>query len=122
MSTQEQDKIYQQRLTPLQYRVTREGGTEQAFTGLYWNTKDEGSYDCICCGTTLFVSDDKYDSRSGWPSFTHATRAGRAPPTSWPSRLPRNPCWSARWSYQPRRRGARRLVAVIRRTMRRSCT
>ncbi len=70
MSTQEQDKIYQERLTPLQYRVARQGGTEQPFTGLYWNTKDDGSYDCVCCGTTLFVSDDKYDSRSGWPSFT----------------------------------------------------
>ena len=65
-----QDKTYQERLTPLQYRVTRQGATERPFTGLYWNNKDEGSYDCICCGTTLFVSDDKYDSGSGWPSFT----------------------------------------------------
>ena len=65
-----QDKIYQERLTPLQYRVTRRGATERPFAGLYWNNKDEGSYDCICCGATLFVSDDKYDSGSGWPSFT----------------------------------------------------
>ena len=65
-----QDKTYQEQLTPLQYRVAREGGTERPFTGLYWNNKDEGSYDCICCGATLFVSDDKYDSGSGWPSFT----------------------------------------------------
>ncbi len=70
MSTQEQDKIYQEKLTPLQYRVTREGATERAFTGLYWNSKDSGSYDCICCGAKLFESDDKYDSGSGWPSFT----------------------------------------------------
>ena len=65
-----QDKTYQEQLTPLQYRVAREGGTERPFTGLYWNNKDEGSYDCVCCGATLFVSDDKYDSGSGWPSFT----------------------------------------------------
>ena len=64
------NKIYEERLTPLQYRVTREGGTERPFTGLYWNNKEDGSYDCICCGATLFVSDDKYDSGSGWPSFT----------------------------------------------------
>ena len=70
MSTQEQDKIYQEKLTPLQYRVTREGATERPFTGLYWNAKDDGSYDCICCGARLFESTDKYDSGSGWPSFT----------------------------------------------------
>ena len=70
MSTQEQNKIYEEKLTPLQYRVTREGATERPFTGLYWNAKDDGTYDCICCGTALFESTDKYDSGSGWPSFT----------------------------------------------------
>lgn len=58
------------RLTPEQYQVTQEGGTERAFTGAYWNTKDPGLYRCIVCGAELFRSDTKYDSGSGWPSFT----------------------------------------------------
>lgn len=57
-------------LDPEQYRVTREGGTECAFTGAYWNEKRPGSYQCVCCGAELFRSDTKYDSGSGWPSFT----------------------------------------------------
>lgn len=64
------DQEYKDRLTPLQYRVTREGGTEQAFTGLHWNTKTPGTYTCVCCGASLFASDNKFDSGSGWPSFT----------------------------------------------------
>ena len=64
------DDVYQERLTPLQYRVTREAATERPFTGPYWNTKMDGSYECICCGASLFESSDKYDSGSGWPSFT----------------------------------------------------
>lgn len=59
-----------ERLTPLQYRVTQEAGTERPFTGLYWNTKSDGTYKCVVCGEDLFGSDDKYDSGSGWPSFT----------------------------------------------------
>lgn len=58
------------RLTPEQYQVTQEGGTERAFSGAYWNTKDPGLYRCIVCGAELFRSDTKYDSGSGWPSFT----------------------------------------------------
>ncbi|MGK2950416.1 MAG: peptide-methionine (R)-S-oxide reductase MsrB [Acidimicrobiales bacterium] len=58
------------RLTPEQYQVTQEGGTERAFSGAYWDTKDPGLYRCIVCGAELFRSDTKYDSGSGWPSFT----------------------------------------------------
>ena len=70
METRQPDTTYEERLSPLQYRVTREAATERPFTGLYWNAKDDGTYACICCGATLFRSDDKYDSGSGWPSFT----------------------------------------------------
>ena len=67
------DKIeLQQRLSPLQYRVTQEAGTERAFSGEYWDTKDPGMYHCIVCDTPLFSSDTKYDSGSGWPSFYEA--------------------------------------------------
>jgi peptide-methionine (R)-S-oxide reductase len=57
------------RLTPEQFIVTQQAGTERAFTGAYWDTKDAGTYRCIVCETPLFSSDTKYDSGSGWPSF-----------------------------------------------------
>ena len=57
------------KLTPEQYQICREHGTERAFTGKYWNLKDAGTYRCACCGTPLFDADTKFDSGTGWPSF-----------------------------------------------------
>jgi peptide-methionine (R)-S-oxide reductase len=66
------DEEYRDRLTAEQYHVTREKGTEPAFSGAYWDCHDEGTYRCICCDAPLFKSDTKYDSGTGWPSFTEA--------------------------------------------------
>ena len=63
------DEEWKKILTPEQYKITREKGTERAFTGKYHNCKDAGVYLCACCGTELFDSGTKYDSGSGWPSF-----------------------------------------------------
>lgn len=63
------DAEWQARLSPMQYHVTRQKGTEPAFSGEYWNHKASGVYRCVCCGHPLFRSDTKYDSRTGWPSF-----------------------------------------------------
>ena len=60
---------WKQLLTPEQYRVTREGETEPAFTGRYYEFKGKGLYECVCCGNDLFSSDTKYVSGTGWPSF-----------------------------------------------------
>lgn len=64
------DQEWQQQLTEEQFRIARQQGTERAFTGQYYNHKDSGVYHCICCGAELFRSDDKFDSGSGWPSYT----------------------------------------------------
>jgi peptide-methionine (R)-S-oxide reductase len=60
---------WQHCLTPEQFAVARQGGTERAFTGKYWNTHDKGVFKCVCCGAPLFGSDTKFDSGTGWPSF-----------------------------------------------------
>ena len=59
-------------LSDEEYRITREAGTEPAFTGKYYNNKETGIYHCLCCGESLFFSGEKYDSGSGWPSFYKA--------------------------------------------------
>ena len=63
------EEAWRERLTPQQYAVARQGGTEPAFTGEYWDEKRPGTYRCVGCGVELFRSNEKYDSGSGWPSF-----------------------------------------------------
>jgi peptide-methionine (R)-S-oxide reductase len=64
------DEEWQRQLTPDQFRITRKKGTEPAFTGKYNSATEAGIYKCVCCGNPLFDSNDKFDSGTGWPSFT----------------------------------------------------
>lgn len=69
MSGSGSDEQWREKLSPEQFYVCRQKGTERAFTGKYWDTKTPGTYLCACCGEPLFHSTTKYDSGSGWPSF-----------------------------------------------------
>jgi peptide-methionine (R)-S-oxide reductase len=68
------DKEWREQLSPEQYQITRQAGTEPAFTGEYWKTKTPGVYVCACCGEQLFSSEAKFDSGTGWPSFSQPVK------------------------------------------------
>jgi peptide-methionine (R)-S-oxide reductase len=69
------DEEWKKELTPEQYQVCRQKGTERAFAGEYWNSKENGMYRCAACGNELFSSDTKFDSGTGWPSFWAPVKA-----------------------------------------------
>jgi peptide-methionine (R)-S-oxide reductase len=70
------DAEWQKELTPEQFRIARQAGTEPAFSGKYNKTKDPGTYTCVCCGQPLFSSETKFDSGTGWPSFWKPVHEG----------------------------------------------
>ena len=70
------DQEWRSELSDEEFRITRRHGTERAFTGPYWDSKDKGTYTCRCCGLPLFASETKYDSGTGWPSFYAPVESG----------------------------------------------
>jgi peptide-methionine (R)-S-oxide reductase len=77
MKVKKTDEEYRRELTPEQYQVARKKGTEPAFSGKYWNSHEPGMYRCVCCGNPLFNSETKYDSGTGWPSFSEPVAPDR---------------------------------------------
>ncbi|MGH7858432.1 MAG: peptide-methionine (R)-S-oxide reductase MsrB [Candidatus Binatia bacterium] len=70
------DEEWRKQLGPEEFEVARKKGTERAFSGRYWQNKEEGAYQCVCCGAELFRSDTKFDSGTGWPSFWEPATPG----------------------------------------------
>ena len=70
------DEVWRDKLTPQEYQVCREKGTERPFSGEYWDCTEQGAYNCRCCGEQLFLSDTKFDAGCGWPSFFQPADSG----------------------------------------------
>ena len=77
VNVQKSDKEWKESLTPEQYQILREKGTERPFTGKYWNFDEKGIYNCAACGQVLFDSDTKFDAGCGWPSYSEVLKSDR---------------------------------------------